>query len=226
MNCVVTAGPTCEPLDQVRRLTNLSTGRLGVRLADDLVKRGCWTTLFRGSAGTYGAESKAQRVEWFLNSVELESLLALAAGPEVQAVFHVAAVSDFRFGKILERTASGRLIERSEGKVSTGKNPLLVELWPTPKLIGNLRTWFPRAVLVGWKYEVDGSRAGAVERARAQMTQHGTDACVLNGPAYGAGFGLVTRDETVEVLNYPDEEGLYEGLWECVAVRAKAMESR
>jgi phosphopantothenoylcysteine synthetase/decarboxylase len=34
MNCIVTAGPTYEPLDEVRRLTNFSTGRLGTELAN------------------------------------------------------------------------------------------------------------------------------------------------------------------------------------------------
>jgi phosphopantothenate---cysteine ligase (CTP) len=226
MNCLVTAGPTCEPLDQVRRMTNLSTGRLGVRLADDLADRGCQVTLFRGRGGSYAAETRAQRLGWFLSTSELESLLAAAAGPEVQVVFHVAAVSDFRFGKVFHRTASGDLIERSDGKVSTGEGDLLVELRPTPKLISNLRIWFSRAVLVGWKYEVDGTQTGALTRAREQMTRHGTHACVLNGPAYGTGFGLVTADDPVGVQDYPDAERLYEGLWECVRVRAKAMESR
>ena len=36
MNCVVTAGPTYEPLDDVRRLTNFSTGKLGSQLGDFL----------------------------------------------------------------------------------------------------------------------------------------------------------------------------------------------
>ena len=40
MNCVVTAGPTYEPLDEVRRLTNFSTGRLGTELANTLTRHG------------------------------------------------------------------------------------------------------------------------------------------------------------------------------------------
>ena len=40
MNCIVTAGPTFEPLDQVRRLTNMSTGRLGTELANFLTAQG------------------------------------------------------------------------------------------------------------------------------------------------------------------------------------------
>ena len=40
MNCIVTAGPTFEKLDQVRRLTNFSTGRLGTELANYLTDQG------------------------------------------------------------------------------------------------------------------------------------------------------------------------------------------
>ena len=45
MNCIVTAGPTYEPLDEVRRLTNSSTGRLGSELANYLTARGHRVTL-------------------------------------------------------------------------------------------------------------------------------------------------------------------------------------
>jgi phosphopantothenate---cysteine ligase (CTP) len=226
MTCVVTAGPTCEPLDQVRRMSNLSTGRLGVRLADDLVGRGCQVTLLRGNAGTYGAESRAQRVAWFFTTADLEMLLSATAGSGVDVVFHAAAVSDFRFGKVFDRSAAGDLIERGEGKLSTGGGDLLVELRPTPKLIARLRAWFPSAVIAGWKYEVDGMQESAVQRARDQITRYHTDLCVVNGPAYGPGFGLVTADEPTAVRSYPDAESLYAGLWELVAARAKTMESR
>jgi len=40
MRCIVTAGPTYEPLDKVRRLTNFSSGRLGSELGDFLTDRG------------------------------------------------------------------------------------------------------------------------------------------------------------------------------------------
>ena len=45
MHCIVTAGPTYEPLDKVRRLTNFSTGRLGSELVTFLTARGHDTTL-------------------------------------------------------------------------------------------------------------------------------------------------------------------------------------
>ena len=65
MNCIVTAGPTFEPLDDVRRLTNFSTGRLGTELANFLAARGHKVTLLIGESATYPGERKAQRWKFF-----------------------------------------------------------------------------------------------------------------------------------------------------------------
>ena len=65
MNCIVTAGPTLEPLDDVRRLTNFSTGRLGTTLANYLAARGHNVILLLGEQATYAGERHARRVEPF-----------------------------------------------------------------------------------------------------------------------------------------------------------------
>ena len=82
---------------------------------------------------------------------------------------------------------------KSAKKISTRQGKLLVELLPTPKIIAELRGWFPRTKIVGWKFEADGKRAEAVEAARRQIAECSTDLCVVNGPAYGEGFGLVGK---------------------------------
>jgi len=192
MQCVVTAGPTAEALDQVRRLTNLSSGRLGIELANHLTASGHGVTLFRGEQATWCGECRAARVEGFSSTTDLRERLGKLHSAKVDAVFHAAAVSDFAFGKVWARLANGGLDERRAGKFSTRDGVLLAELVPTPKIIAELRDWFPKARLVGWKYEVDGDRAGAIRAAAAQVTACRTDACVANGPAYGDGFGLVT----------------------------------
>ena len=192
MRCIVTAGPTFEPLDKVRRLTNFSTGRLGSELADFLTARGHSVTLLIGEQATWRGARRAERVETFTTTADLrERLVALSRAP-VEAVFHAAAVSDFGFGKVWLRTTGGELMEVKAGKISTREGTLLAELVPTAKIIAKLRTWFPQAVLVGWKYEVDGDRASVVAAAQQQLAECRTDACVANGPAYGEGFGIVT----------------------------------
>ena len=194
MNCLVTAGPTFEPLDDVRRLTNFSTGRLGVELADFLTARGQVVTLLLGESATWPGASRAGKVIRFSSTADLRTRLQALRRKKVHAIFHAAAVSDFTFGQMFTRDDAGRLrrFTPSRKKLSTRGGSLLVELIPTPKLIAGLRGWFPRARLVGWKFEVDGARTKALRAARRQLADCATDACVANGPAYGKGFGLVT----------------------------------
>jgi phosphopantothenate---cysteine ligase (CTP) len=197
MNCIVTAGPTCEPLDDVRRLTNFSTGRLGTELANYLVARGHRVTLLLGTLATHHGERHAQSVIAFTTTADLKAKLkALSgkkSGKKVTAIFHAAAVSDFAFGKKFSRAPSGKLVPiKPSKKISTRRGELLVELVPTPKIIAELRRWFPNTRIIGWKYEADGKRANVIDAAEKQIADSTTDACVANGPAYGVGFGLIT----------------------------------
>lgn len=209
MNCVVTAGPTYESLDEVRRLTNFSTGRLGTELAAFLTARGHDVTLLIGQLATHHGERQARRVDTFTTTNDLRERLKNISNETPDAVFHAAAVSDFGFGKIWRRAESGELSEVKSGKISTGAGTLLAELVPTPKIIAELRNWFPRARLTGWKYEVEGNRAGVITLGERQITQCRTDACVVNGRAYGDGFGLVAAGKCVHL---PDAAALFDAL--------------
>lgn len=194
MKCVVTAGPTFENLDQARRLTNFSTGRLGTELANFLTARGHDVTLLLGEQSTHCGERNAASLVRFTTTADLSAKLQVAARQNCDALFHAAAVSDFMFGKVWSRAASGELNEITSGKFSTRGGTLLAELVPTPKIIASLRDWFPSTRIVGWKYEVMGDRAGVLKAAQTQMCECRTDACVANGPAYGKTFGLLTAD--------------------------------
>jgi phosphopantothenoylcysteine synthetase/decarboxylase len=210
MNCIVTAGPTYEKLDQVRRLTNFSTGRLGVDLANYLTDQGHDVTLLIGEQATCSGPRRARRVETFTTTAVLRDGLEALASQSVNAVFHSAAVSDYMFGKIWLRSAQGGLTEVKAGKIPTHQGTLLAELLPTPKIIAGLRDWYPKARIVGWKYEVDGKRAAVLLAAEKQISECLTDACVANGPAYGDGFGLIGSGG--KSAHVPDASALFEAL--------------
>ena len=183
MHCLVTAGPTVEPIDAVRRLTNHSTGRLGCCLADAFARGGHRVTLLLSETAVHAPKSKKVRVLRFNTTKDLHEQLEAASSLRVKAVFHVAAVSDFTVKR------------PRKGKIPTTAS-LTLELKPTPKLINSLRKWFPDAFLVGWKYEVDGGKKSTLAAARAQIKKCKTNACVVNGPVYGEGFGIVTDELT------------------------------
>jgi phosphopantothenoylcysteine synthetase/decarboxylase len=210
MKCIVTAGPTFEELDEVRRLTNFSTGTLGTELADFLVERGHDVELLRGQGATCRLEPKAQRVQVFTTTTDLRRRLKELGGSGATAVFHVAAVSDFAFGKIWERETDGRLKEIRQPKISTRGGTILAELTPTPKIISQLRAWFPTAFLAGWKYELASDRSQTIALASRQLAENRTNACVVNGRAYGEGFGLVTTPG--KSRHIPERKLLFEAL--------------
>lgn len=192
MNCIVTAGPTYEPLDEVRRLTNFSTGRLGTELANYLAARGHKVVLLIGETAVYAGVRRAQRVEHFSTTTDLQEKLKALSAKKVDGIFHAAAVSDFEFGRIFEPGEEGKLSEiKGAKKIPTRGGKLLVELLPTKKIISELRGWFPKSKIVGWKFEADGKRDEAITAGQKQLAECSTDLCVINGPAYGEGFGLI-----------------------------------
>ncbi len=194
MNCIVTAGPTYELLDDVRRLTNFSTGRLGTELANFLAARGHKVTLLIGESATYAGERKVQSVKVYSTTKDLRAKLKSFSGRKVDAIFHAAAVSDFGFGKIFTQNTAGEFVALpASKKISTRAGKLLVELVPTPKIIAELRSWFPKTMIVGWKFEANGDRTDALHAAKKQIADCATNFCVANGPAYGKGFNLVSN---------------------------------
>jgi len=116
MNCIVTAGPTYEPLDDVRRLTNFSTGRLGTELANHLAACGHKVTLLIGESATYAGERMAQSVRVYSTAEDLRAKLKSFSGKKVDAIFHAAAVSDFGFGKVFAPNAAGEFVALKASK--------------------------------------------------------------------------------------------------------------
>lgn len=197
MRCLITCGPTYESLDQVRRLTNFSTGQLGIGLANHLQSAGHEITLFKGYYATCADPCNVRPVT-FTTTDDLFANFRSAADEGFDAIFHAAAVSDFRFGTTYMRLPNGSLKPISSRKFSTRDGNLFAELVPTPKIISHLRVLFPSAKIFGWKYEVEGSRDDAIALGLKQVRENKTNFSIVNGPAYGRGFGVVNTNELMK----------------------------
>jgi phosphopantothenate---cysteine ligase (CTP) len=165
-------------------ITNRSTGELGIVLAECMARAGHTVEMFLGQGATF----RWSGAQLFATNEELERLLAKIFQPEtVDIVFHVAALADFRVGRIeINRTT------QMVPKIASDAGPVWLELVPQSKLIAKLRNYFPKARIVGWKYEHGISRDELLFEAARQMQQHRTNACVVNGRAFGPGFGICT----------------------------------
>lgn len=189
MKVVVTCGPSFEPIDQARRVTNFSTGRLGIALSNVFTARGWEVACLKGEQATCADPLHARRVLPFSTNDDLAAKLASLAGEGGwDAVFHAAALCDFR----VERVLNERGEAMASPKFSSREGRLNLVLAPAAKVLPRLRDLFPQARVVGWKYELAGTRAEAFAKAQSQLIECHTDACVLNGAAYGSGFAFRT----------------------------------
>jgi phosphopantothenoylcysteine synthetase/decarboxylase len=185
MKIIVTLGPTQESLDAMRLISNRSTGDLGTKLALHLQKSGHHVIALRGIGATADQVellTQCTRVIPFTTTEDLKTALeSLSSEGHVDAIFHAAAVSDFY------------LPGAGIGKIPSREGSLTVTLEPTPKLLPRMRERFPNAWITGWKFEASGGRDAAIAAGRSQIASCHTDACVVNGPSYGEGFGVLSK---------------------------------
>ena len=112
-------------------------------------------------------------------------------------MFHAAALCDYRVEQVL--SGAGKAI--TSAKFATRDGRLHLILAPAMKVLPRMRGWFPGARIVGWKYELAGTRDDAFGKAWNQLRDCETDACVLNGAAYGEGFALCHADWRVQTCS-------------------------
>jgi phosphopantothenoylcysteine synthetase/decarboxylase len=202
MRILVTAGNTLVPIDRVRGITNIFSGRTGAGIALEACRRGHTVTLL-----TSHPQAAAERnvsnpedlltVKSFRTFQDLEALLAEeVTGGCFEAVIHCAAVSDYQAAGIYAptpgtqfRTDSGRwegeempsLVDRSAAKVKSDEPELWLRLVRTPKLIDRVRSpWSFHGILVKFKLEVDIDDQRLLEVAEQSRRQSDADLLVAN----------------------------------------------
>ena len=154
---LVTGGPTRAYLDQVRFLTNVSSGILAYELCRQLCRRGVEVVLVCGP--TTQPFKKLKLAEWIPVDTTEEmqrAVMSLCRSFRPHFAVFSAAVLDFVPDK------------RRAGKVSSQKKKWQITLRPTPKIIDEVRDRFPNIRRIGFKLE---ARRGS-DRESARLIQH------------------------------------------------------
>ena len=125
MRILITAGPTREPIDSVRFISNRSSGRMGIEIAQAAVDAGHDVTLLLGPVLIHTALHERLRVYRFTTSAELKQMLE-AHFPDCDLLVMAAAVADYRS----EQATEGK-IKRESGRGAE----LTLRLQPTPDLV-------------------------------------------------------------------------------------------
>ena len=157
---IVTAGPTREPIDPVRYISNRSSGRMGYALAAAAVRRGAQVTLVSGptalvppAAATFVPVQTAEEMR--------EAVLQHAAGASI--VIKAAAVADYR-------------VQRPAEQKIKGKRELTLALTPNPDILAEVAARAVGGFIVGFAAETH----DVVANARAKLEAKGIDLLVAN----------------------------------------------
>lgn len=157
---VVTAGPTREPIDPVRYISNRSSGRMGYALAAAAARRGAAVTLVSGPTALtpppVAAFVPVQTAEEMREAV-------LQHAAQASVVIKAAAVADYR------------VQQPAEQKIK-GKRDLTLALIPNPDILAEVAARAGGAFIVGFAAETH----DVVANARAKLTAKGIDLLVAN----------------------------------------------
>jgi phosphopantothenoylcysteine decarboxylase/phosphopantothenate--cysteine ligase len=169
LKVLVSAGRTEEPLDPVRMLTNRSSGRMGVALAEAARDRGAEVTLIAG-AMSVEPPSGVQLVP-VSSAADMErAVMSAARGADL--VLMAAAVADYRPARVANE------------KLKRGAKRLTLELTPNPDIVaGAAARRRPGQIFVGFALET----SQGLKRAKEKLAQKGLDLVVLNAPRESIG---------------------------------------
>lgn len=203
MNLLVTAGNTQTPIDRVRCITNIFTGRTGAAIALEAYGRGHDVTLLTSHPEAVAEMVKPPTllddVRWHVHLYrtfnDLRDLMARLITDRLDGVIHCAAVNDYELGGVFAPVDGtrfdpgtgtwhgqpARLGDRAAGKIKSDQAELWLRLVRAPKLVDMIRgDWGFRGVLVKFKLEVGISDDELLSIAEASRLHSGADLMAAN----------------------------------------------
>ena len=160
---LVTAGPTREPIDPVRYLSNRSSGKMGYAIAEAARRRGASVTLVSGPTSV--AAPPGVELTRVGTAAEMHAAV-LSAAPSHQIVIKAAAVADFTPSVVADRK-----IKKTEGS-----DELTLTLRRNPDILADVAKLSPRPFIVAFAAETD----NVEDHAREKLQRKGADLIVAN----------------------------------------------
>ncbi len=174
---LVTAGATAEDIDAIRCITNKSSGKTGVWLAEEAFARGADVALIRGNTTV----EPIYQVKDIKVRTAKDMLDAIKSNLDVDVIIHTAAVSDFT-------------VEKQDEKISSD-NRINLELTPTTKILERIKELNKNVFLIGFKAEYNKSKEELIEAAFKKLQLANANLIVVNDVGKNdCGFGTDTNE--------------------------------
>lgn len=187
MNILITSGGTSEKIDQVRSITNHSTGQLGKMIAEHCLAEGASVTLLTTAKAVKPDPHEKLTIKIIEDTEQLLTTMEeLVAAHDV--LIHSMAVSDYkpvymaRFEEVLASSDVTEFLEKSnsESKISSSDDYQVLFLKKNPKIISKVKEWNPNIRLIGFKLLVGVSKEELLAAARASLEKNQAELIVAN----------------------------------------------
>jgi phosphopantothenoylcysteine decarboxylase/phosphopantothenate--cysteine ligase len=213
MRVLITAGPTREPIDDVRFISNKSSGRMGAALAGEALRLGHRVTLVLGPTDIRPPKVRTIRVE---TTAEMrDAVLRELAKTKHDVFVSAAAVADYT-------------VRKKAGKIKSGGG-LALKLAPTPKIVDNVKRKHPRLFVVGFKAEHGIGVKRLVESAKRRLNKAGLDLIVANDVSNGI-FGsdenevwIIDGGGVVEKTGRRSKRAIAKIVWRIISERVSSV---
>jgi phosphopantothenoylcysteine decarboxylase / phosphopantothenate---cysteine ligase len=183
LRVLITAGATAEYIDPVRVVTNRSSGKMGVSIAEEALSRGAEVTLVYGS-GTEAAPPGARLLTVETTEQMYDAVVSELKSGNYDVVIAVAAAADWMPEKPYPYKVSSHELRSLELKLKS-----------TVKIIDSVKKVSPRAFLVAFRAEYKLPKGKLIESAHKRLLEAKADLIVVNDVGKkGAGFGTVTNE--------------------------------
>ena len=187
MNILITSGGTSEKIDQVRSITNHSTGQLGKMIVERFLDAGFPVTLVTSPTAVRPKEHPLLTMILTANVAELQLVLEEQT-PKHQVLIHAMAVSDYSpvymvgLEDVKEASDLEQFLHRTnqESKITSDDDYQVLFLKKNPKLISLVKTWKPDIRLIGFQLLVDVAQDQLLSVARASLEKNQAEMIVAN----------------------------------------------
>ncbi len=180
---LVTAGPTLEYIDPIRVITNRSSGKMGIALAEEALSRGAEVTLIHGPTVAI-PQINIKRIAVETTQEMYQAVVSELKSEKYDIMVAAAAAADWTPEK------------QYEYKVPTSvEKELLLKLRPTPKIIDVVKDISPDTFLVAFRAEYNLSDEELIQSAYERLKKARADLVAVNDVGRkGVGFGYDTNE--------------------------------
>ncbi len=184
MKVVITAGGTSEKIDNVRKITNSSTGKLGLCIANEFLKTVEDVEItYICSKETFCPNDDRIKIKRIIGVDDLErEVRNVLENNDIDVFIHSMAVSDYKVDYVstLEKLRNNEEFTMTDNKISSSLSDLVIVLKPTKKIISIIKDISPNTYLVGFKLLDNVTKDKLIEVATNLMIKNKCNLVVAN----------------------------------------------